>query len=136
MKIRERLLECKIKLAIKSDYALADAIGCSTQAISELNKEVRKPDAYFAVKIGEILGVHPLMLLAEFEAEKAKTVERRAFWENFGRRIKTGAVGMLVLIFTSSLLLAPRANARALDTHNVYSGLFLDVRKYAVILQL
>jgi len=118
MKIKERMLECKIKLSIKSDYALAKALGISTQRVSNIGKGSVRPEAYEALKIGEILNIHPLILLAEFEAENAKKPERVAFWENFGRRIKNGAVGMLALISTAFWFHAPEASAEALDTHN------------------
>ncbi len=120
MKIRERLLECKVKTGIKSDYALAEALTVRRQVINELMSGKRKPDAYLAVKMAEVLGVHPLMLLAEFEIETAKTVERRAFWENFGQRIKSGLVAMLVLICSAFWLPEQRAAAADPDTHNVY----------------
>lgn len=136
MKIRERLLECKVKLGIKSDYALAEAIGCPRQALSELNKGVRKADAFYAVRIGEILGIHPLMLLAEFEAETAKSEERKTFWLNFARRIKSGAIGMLALISTAFWLPGQKAKASILDTHNVYSFPVLDVKRRVIISQL
>jgi transcriptional regulator with XRE-family HTH domain len=118
MKIRERLLEFKVKLGIKSDYKLAEALGCSRQRISELMSGKVKPDAYFAIRIGEVLGIHPLILLAEFEAESAKTTERKAFWENFAQRIKTGAVAMLVLISTAFWCQDSEAAGLILDTHN------------------
>ncbi len=120
MKIKERLLESKIKLGIKSDYALAKKLEISTQRLSNILKGTVRPEAYEAVKIGEILKIHPLMLLAEFEAEKAKTVERRAFWENFAQRIKTGAVGMLALISTAFWLPEAKAADLAGTAHNVY----------------
>lgn len=116
MKIKERLLECKIKAGIKSDYALAKALGCPRQRVSGLMKGWVKPEAYEAVKIGEILGVHPLILLSEFEAENAKTEERKAFWVNFGRRIRSGALGMLVSISTAFWLPGQRAEAAPPDT--------------------
>jgi len=120
MKIRERLLECKVKAKISSDYKLAEVLGTRRQVISELMNGKRKPDAYIAVRIGEILKIHPMMLWAEFEAESAKTVERKTFWENFGQRIKTGAVAMGVLIFTAFWSPESGANDLVLNTHNVY----------------
>jgi len=118
MKIKERLLECKIKTGLKSDYALAGHLGIPRQAISELMQGKRHPDAFIAVKIADVLGIHPMMLLAEFEAEKAKTKDRQGFWLNFERRIKNGAVAMLVLISTAFWLPERKAEASALDTHN------------------
>lgn len=118
MKIKERLMECKIKTGIKSDYGLAKALGCSRQRVSGLMKGWVKPEAYEAVKIGEILKIHPLMLLAEFEAEQAKTEERKAFWLNFVQRIKSGAIGMLALTFIPFWSPEAKAGMTALDTHN------------------
>lgn len=109
MKIKERLLECKVKAKITSDYKLAEVLGTRRQVISELMNGKRKPDAYIAVRIGELLKIHPLMLQAEFETEQAKTEERKAFWENFAQRIKTGAVGMLVLTCTAFWSPEPKA---------------------------
>lgn len=88
MKIRERLLECKVKAGLKSDYALAKALDCPRQTISEVMHGKRKPDAYLAFKISNLLKIHPLILLAEFEAETAKTEERAEFWLAFERRKK------------------------------------------------
>ena len=118
MKTRERLLECKIKLEIKSDYGLAKALGINRGTLSGYLTGKRKADAFAAVKIGEILKVHPMILWAEFEAEGAKTVERKAFWQNFAQRIKTGAIGMLALISTAFWLPGQKAEAAFLDSHN------------------
>lgn len=103
MKIKERLLECKIKLGVKSDYALAKALGINRGTLSGYLTAKREPDAYTAVKMAEILNVHPLLLLAEFEAETAKTAERKAFWLNFVQRIRSGAVAITALIYMATL---------------------------------
>lgn len=119
MKAEKRLLECKIKLGIKSDYALAKALGINRGMISHYMAGTRTPDAYAAVKMAEILGLHPMMLLAEFESETEHNEEKRKFWENFGRRIKSGALGIVALTSTAFWLPERRAEARGLDTHNV-----------------
>lgn len=120
MKLKERLLECKVKKGIKSDYELAELIGINRARIHEYMQDKGKPNAYLAVRIGEVLGIHPLILIAEFEAESAKDQDRKGFWLNFGRRIKSGAVKMLALIFISSWLHVGETEAVGLDTHNVY----------------
>lgn len=120
MKIRERLLECKVKLGIKSDYALAKALGINRGTLSGYMTGKRIPDAFAAIKMAEILKVHPLLLLAEFEAESEKNEEKRNFWLNFGRRIKTGAMGMLVLISTAFWLPEPRAEVASPEIRIMY----------------
>lgn len=121
MKIKERLLECKVKLGLDTDYKLAKALKINRARIHDYMTGKRHPDAYTAVQIGETLGIHPMQLLAEFEEEAAKTDERRAFWANFTRRIKSGIVGMLALSFTGICWPEHAQAARlGLDTHNVY----------------
>lgn len=109
MKVKERLLECKIKLGIKSDYGLAKALKINRGTLSGYMTGKRAPDAFAAVKMAEVLKLHPLQLIAEFEAETEKNEEKRNFWLNFAQRIKTGAVAMLVLISTAFWL--PEAKA-------------------------
>jgi transcriptional regulator with XRE-family HTH domain len=116
----ERLLQCKVKLGIKSDYALAKALGINRGSMTGYMTGKRQPDAYMAVKMAEVLGVHPMLLLAEFEAETEKNPDKRAFWENFGQRIKSGLVGIVVLICSAFWLPEQRAGASVLDAHNVY----------------
>lgn len=111
MKIRERLLECKVKLGIKSDYGLAKALGINRGTLSGYMTGKRIPDAFAAVKMAEILKVHPLLLLAEFEAESEKDETKRAFWENFVQRIKSGAMGMWASIFTAIWSTEPSVRA-------------------------
>lgn len=118
MKVKERLLECKVKTGIKSDYALADALGCSRQRISEVMSGKCKPDAYLAIKIADVLRLHPMMLIAEFEAESAKSEERRGFWLNFKQRIKGGALSILALIYIGTWSQESKATTLTLDTHN------------------
>ena len=120
MKIKERLLECKVKMGIKSDYRLAEVLGTSRQRISELMNGKCKPDAYIAVRIAELLKVHPLMLVAEFEADTAKDETKKAFWVNFGQRIKTGAVAMLVLISTAFWSPEPKAEPAVPEVRIMY----------------
>jgi transcriptional regulator with XRE-family HTH domain len=116
----ERLLQCKVKLGIKSDYALAKALGINRGSMTGYMTGKRQPDVYMAIKMAEILKVHPLMLIAEFEIETAKTVERQAFWANFAQRIKSGLVGIVVLICSAFWWPEQSAAAAVPDSHNVY----------------
>lgn len=111
MTIRERLKDCKIKEGIQSDYGLAKRLGINPARICDYMAGRRTPDAYTAIKMAEILKVHPLLLLAEFEAETAKDETRRNFWINFAQRIKSGAVGMWASIFTATWLIEPSSLA-------------------------
>lgn len=120
MLVKERLLECKIKLGIKSDYELASKLDVTRQRVNELMSGRCKADSYVATRIAEVLGLHPLMILAEFEAETAKDEKRRGYWLDFVRRIKSGVIGMLALICIALWPPESRACDLMLDTHNVY----------------
>ncbi len=98
MKLRERLLECKIKLRISRDYALAKALKINSARICDDMAGRRIPDTYTTIKMAEILKVHPLLLVAEFEGDMEKDEEKKTFWLTFAQRIKTGAIAILALI--------------------------------------
>jgi transcriptional regulator with XRE-family HTH domain len=83
MRTSELLKDCKIKLKISSDYALAKALGIKDNRISDYMNDRRKPNTYAAVKIAECLGLDPLALIAEFEEATAKNPIERGFWADF-----------------------------------------------------
>lgn len=100
MKPSEYLDKAKIALAIKSDYGIAKALKINTSRISDYYKGKRWPDAYASTQIALALKLDPLEVLADIEAQSAKTKERREFWEGFiGRTKKAAAVLLLVLTF-------------------------------------
>lgn len=88
MRTSELLKDCKIKLKISSDYALAKALEIPTQRISEYMAEKRIPNPYALVKIAECLKLNPLALIAEFEELSAKNETERSFWAGFRQRVE------------------------------------------------
>jgi len=108
MRTKELLLQCKIKLRIKSDYALAEALKIRRARISDYMLEKRIPDAYTAVKIAECLGLDALALIAEFEEATAKNPIERGFWADFRQRAEKPLKGFIMaLICIASLLAGP-----------------------------
>jgi len=106
MRTKELLLQCKIKLGIKSDYALADALKIRRARISDYMLEKTKPNAYAAVKIAECLRIDPLALIAEFEQMTAKTEIERSFWADFRLRIEKPIKGFLMALLCALTLSA------------------------------
>ncbi len=98
MRTSELLKDCKIKLKISSDYALAKELKIPTQRISEYMKGKRAPNAYAAVRIADCLGLDPLALIAEFEQESAKNELERGFWSDFRARIEKPIKGFLLAL--------------------------------------
>lgn len=105
MTAKELLQECKIKLGISSDYALAKALKIPNQRINDYMRDLRKPDTYALMKIAETLGREPLALISEFEATHEKDPIKKEFWEGFSQRANSlGRRFILGLICTLSLL--------------------------------
>lgn len=72
MRTKELLLECKVKLGVKSDYALAQGLNIARQRISDYMDESRKPDEYACFKIAECLEKDPALIIAEIRAEEGE----------------------------------------------------------------
>ena len=81
MKATELLELVKVKTETPSDYKLAQLMGLSKQKISDMMAGKVKPDAYTYMRIAEILERNVIEIMAEVEAEKAKTEERRKYWD-------------------------------------------------------
>ncbi len=104
-KAKELLLECKIKLGIKTDYKLAQALDMHRARISSYMSEKETPDAYACVRMALILGRDPAEIIAIVEADTEKNVKRRAFWADFAQRAKLAAkLGTLAVLFIATLL--------------------------------
>ena len=103
-KAKELLLECKIKLGIKTDYKLAQALEIHTARVSSYMSEKEQPDTYTAVRMALILGRDPAEIIAEIEMGKEKNEKRREFWRNFLQHVQQQAkLFMLALICTATL---------------------------------
>lgn len=104
-KAKELLLECKIKLGVKTDYKLAQALQIDRARISDYMAEKRTPDAFACVQMALILQRDPAEIIAIIESESEKNEKRKTFWLDFLRRVeKASRAGTLGLIFIVSLL--------------------------------
>ena len=109
MRTRELLKDCKIKLKISSDYALAKELKINRARICDYMKGKGTPNAYAAVKIAECLGLDPLALIAEFEELTAKNPAERSFWADFRQRAEKPLKGFIMaLLCIASLLAGPQ----------------------------
>lgn len=98
-KQKELLLECKIKLGIKSDYALAKALEVHSGRVSAYMLDKEHPDPYACVRMALILKRDPAEIIAEIESEIEKNPIKRNFWVDFLQHAKQAAQrGMLVLL--------------------------------------
>lgn len=76
----EYLAACKERLGIESDYALAKRLGVRQPTISSYRMGRSRMDDDVALKVAEILHLHPLQVIAAANAERAKTAEQKARW--------------------------------------------------------
>ena len=109
--------------SLPSDYALANLLGVTRQSISGWRSGRSLPDPLFAARIGEELGIDPLLVIADIESEKAIKGHHANIaegWKKFTQRVggatkeyrdkTTGAVITGFLVGTM-LLAPPPANA-------------------------
>lgn len=80
MNTLEYLAACKARLGIESDYALAKQLGVRQPTISSYRMGRSRMDDDVALKVAEILNLHPLQVIAAANAERAKTDEQKARW--------------------------------------------------------
>ena len=80
MNTLEYMAACKERLGITSDYALAKKLGLSQTGISNYRTGRSRMDDDVALRVAEILGIDPIVVIAHANAERAKTPEQRARW--------------------------------------------------------
>lgn len=104
-KAKELLLECKIKLGVKTDYKLAQALKIDRARVSDYMAEKRVPDAFACVQMALVLQRDPAEIIAIVESESEKNEKRRTFWLDFLQRVRQASrAGTLGLIFIVGLL--------------------------------
>ena len=72
----------KAKLGIESDYALAKRLGFPLSTVSNYRTGRRVLDDDAALSVANVLDVHPFVVIASANAERAKTPEQRERWSS------------------------------------------------------
>lgn len=83
------LEQAKTKLASDSDAALAHALGCSRQSISQHRHGKHNMSIRTALTIARILEVNPMIVIATTMYHQATTDEERKFWTDTVRRYQS-----------------------------------------------
>lgn len=86
----EYLDKAKEAKGIQSDYALAKHLGIRSSTISGYRAGKSQMDDSIAVKIAEIIGKHPAIVLADVHAEREKNPEIAAIWRGLVEKISLG----------------------------------------------
>lgn len=92
----EYLQAVKSRLGITSDYALAAKLGITRSAISKLQQGGVSFSDDVALSVAEILGVHPFTVIAQANAERAKTPEQRARWSGVMEKFSVSFLNLLL----------------------------------------
>lgn len=120
-KTQTLLEEVRSKLGGVTDYRLAQVMEVHRQQMSRYHKGDQQADAYACARIALILERDPLEIIAEVEADAAKTDARRAFWAGFPSGLRRTALGVaLSLTFGSSELVPKPGKAQSPEpsSHN------------------
>jgi len=74
---------------LPSDYKLALVMGISHSSLTSYRQGKTLPDARVIAKLCDLTGDDPGILLAQIEAERAKTAEARALWLQVVERLQS-----------------------------------------------
>lgn len=112
------------KLDDATDYRIAQVLDLPTQRLSDYVKGKRDADNYACAKIAEVLERDPLEVIAQVEAESARSETKRAYWRSlFSGSKRTAHVLAWCAIAVGSGLGLQTGNAEAgsgQTSHNVY----------------
>jgi predicted transcriptional regulator len=116
--------QVRAKMDGATDYKIAQALDIPTGIVHYYVKGDRAADSYTCARIAEILEQDPLEIIAQVEAEAARTEKKREYWRSFfsGMKRKAHVVALSATcgFFVGGL---PAGNAEAnpdLTSHNVY----------------
>jgi predicted transcriptional regulator len=82
------------RLHLPSDYACAQVLGTSHQAIYKIRRG-GAISVVTAAKIAELLDIDPIKVIAETELERATTEEDRELWKRIGRKVAVIAIAAI-----------------------------------------
>jgi predicted transcriptional regulator len=93
--------EAKAKHGL-SDYALAPKLGIGRAQMSQYRTGKHALSESCAVRLAELLGVDPMLILASAAAERAKSDEVRGIWERAAEVFAGTALSFLAGMILSS----------------------------------
>ncbi|QLI83013.1 hypothetical protein HZU75_16610 [Chitinibacter fontanus] len=103
-----------VKIGKDSDRQLSIYMGVSPQTISNWRSHRNAPDSYALMELQKILGIDAREILAIIEAERAKTEERRSYWEEIKAGFSKSGTSIAVAIALATMMTAsPRPSEAA-----------------------
>lgn len=94
-----------------SDYKLADLLRVRVQTIYRYRKEQNRFDEDVAIRVAELLGIDPAIVLLDTAAERTKCPEAREVWERLSKRVAGGVFAIFLSVLVG--FFAPVRDAEA-----------------------
>lgn len=87
MKTTEYLAAVRRKMGLSRSAEVARLLKLSEAAVSRYESGARVMDDYTAARVAEVLGIDPLTVIAQANAEREKDSEKRQFWERLAHAV-------------------------------------------------
>lgn len=121
-KTQQLIESARLALGGATDYRLAKELEIARPRMSYYVRGMEQADAYACVKLAIVLNRDPLEVIAEVEAESARTPAKREFWSRFPSGLRRTALGVgLSAIFATSAG-APRIGEAASPEPTTHNG--------------
>jgi hypothetical protein len=78
--------ELKEKLGIESDAELSKKLGGHRNVVSNWRNNGSLPEDFYCIVMAELLGVHPLEIIASANIQREKDPQKIEWWEDFSKR--------------------------------------------------
>lgn len=102
MKPAEYLDAVKARISVESDYELAKRLELGRSTISEIRKNIRPMPLEVAYRVAITLELDPAEVVADLEAQRAKTPKAREFWTGFISHARQAAAVVLCMLALNS----------------------------------
>lgn len=123
-KTQELIEAARLRLGKVTDYSLGKTLEIPRPTMSEYVRGIRNADTYACVRIAMVLKRDPLEVIAEVEAQTARTPTKREFWSRFPSGLRRTTLGVVLSATCFGSVLVPRTGEAAhklgTTSHNVY----------------
>ena len=98
MRTTDYIDAAKEKLNISSDYAFSKWLGVTRNTISNYRQGIRVIDDMTATKLADIVGINPLIVIAQANLEREKSETGKKFWKEILGRVACVVVALPCLM--------------------------------------
>lgn len=110
---RELLAAARAAQGIPSNYRLARVLDVPERSVQRWNTGKNTPDDPVAVKLAEMAGLDPAMVLASMYAQRATDGPMQSVWETIARRAQTAAAALSAATLSVLAMTVPDGVAQA-----------------------